>query len=225
MRFGYMKIDNLGDSGINEFLLPALFGRETLDGPWVLGCGSLLGAHGKMDVEFPGGFVFSTGYQYRRPGPLPEDFKVVCVRGALTARAFGIHPSFAIADLGILVPIYCGLPVTQIDDCAVVLRWDWHGQEGPKVRSARLEGRSLSSWLKWLLSFKRIVTDCFHAAVLADAYRIPWFPMRWELKWTDHFGQLGIGECPKDFTLSSPQILKRRQDELLAAKDQLLKEL
>jgi hypothetical protein len=83
------------------------------------------------------------------------------------------------------------------------------------VYASRTEG-DLLGFLRRIWACERIETDAFHVAVAADAYGIPWRPLRWEFKWQDHFAMLGIAERPRDFALSDRALLAEAQATLLS---------
>lgn len=72
----------------------------------------------------------------------------------------------------------------------------------------------------WLC--EKIESDSLHVAVIADAYGIPWRPLRWEPKWEDHFSMLGIDRKPETFVLSDRKLLQQKITFLLEKRDELI---
>lgn len=88
------------------------------------------------------------------------------------------------------------------------------------VFTARTQG-NLIGWLRRLWSCEKIETEAMHPAIVADAYGIPWKPLKWEQKWQDHFSMLGINEQPKDFILSDRKKLEQQTQLLWQRRDDL----
>ena len=104
-------------------------------------------------------------------------------------------------------------------------RLAWSARRGPgapglAVYASRTEG-DLAGFLRRIWACERIATDAFHVAVAADAYGIPWRPLRWEFKWQDHFGMLGIAGRPSGYTLSDRALLAEAQATLLRRAEDL----
>lgn len=93
---------------------------------------------------------------------------------------------------------------------------------GPVLESSRT-GPSLEGFLRRLWRCERVETDAFHVAVAADAYGIPWRPLRWEPKWADHFERLGLGERPRGFALSEAAGRARATTTLLERREELIR--
>jgi succinoglycan biosynthesis protein ExoV len=85
---------------------------------------------------------------------------------------------------------------------------------GLAVYASRTDG-GFAAFLRRIQACERIETDAFHVAVAADAYGIPWRPLRWEFKWQDHFGMLGIPSRPADFVVSDRALVAEAQSTLL----------
>lgn len=217
----------------------------------LLGCGSLLGARqccmSSDELNLPL-LVYGSGYQYGKVKPLPEGSKVFCVRGHYTCDSFGLDKSRAVADPGILLPQILTRDVSSTKGKqARIYMWK-HGRYRIKkalrrpqgiirqkirevkkrssetgfddVFTARTHGDFIG-WLRRLWSCERIETEAMHPAIVADAYGIPWKPLKWEQKWQDHFSMLGINEKPEDFVLSDRQKLAEKTQILWERRDEL----
>jgi succinoglycan biosynthesis protein ExoV len=98
-------------------------------------------------------------------------------------------------------------------------RLAWSARRGERspglaVYASRTDG-DLLGFLRRIWACEKIETDAFHVAVAADAYGIPWRPLRWEFKWQDHFAMLGIAERPSGYALSDRTLLAEAQATLL----------
>jgi hypothetical protein len=232
MRVGlyWYQIPNVGDM-LNPLMLkqrifPKLVTLDPLDPVPVdrvlLGVGSVLGikAQTRCRPSVPR-IVWGSGYQYEAPRPLPDGSLVKCVRGTWTCERFHLPFSFAVADPAILVPLYWPKLGEPTKTTGRFLRWDAPIPTDPDTHTTRIEEDGLEAWLVKLWSYQRVECDSLHAAILADAYGIPWKPLRWEPKWLDHFGQLGISQKPTDFTTSNRELLGVRAVRLLALANEI----
>lgn len=226
----------------------------------LLGFGSLLGCRSccmsSDEVKLPL-LIYGSGYQYGQVEPLPEGSKVFCVRGKYTCKTFDLDDSRAVADPAILLPQVLTRDVKSIPDkVGRIYAWKhrryktsgklrhfktlkqkfketkkrW-SEDNCTVYTARTHG-DFVGWMRQLWSCDKIETEAMHPAIIADAYGIPWKPLKWEQKWQDHFSMLGIAEKPHDFVLSDrrklaekTRILWQRRDELCHYVDSLEKSL
>ncbi|WP_107667628.1 polysaccharide pyruvyl transferase family protein [Cyanothece sp. BG0011] len=185
--------------------------------------------------------VFGSGYQYGKVTPIPEKSKVICVRGSATCKAYGLDEMYGVADPGILLPKYISRDVSAVPGkSARIYRWSY-GLDNHKsfynesstsqavkfqfinsfrslrhfqfsdIFSTRTD-EGILPWLRKLWSCEKIETESLHAAILADAYGIPWKPLgrRWGFKWHDHFSMLGITEKPRDYILTDRKNLMKK---------------
>jgi succinoglycan biosynthesis protein ExoV len=224
--------NNFGDGILNEWLFPRLLPAIELNSSspdaFLWGIGSILGIFPfYSSVQLPH-IIFGTGYQYgnfQHPNLLiPSKLKVYAIRGTHTLNMLGLNTVTAAADPGILLPLF--LPRTVFSEkglIATIHKHDWKGKETEKEWDANTA--SLELWISKLWRCESVVCDSFHAAVVADAYGIPWKPMRWEYKWQDHFFEFGIFSPPNDFILSDRVILERKQQLLLQARDNLVSDI
>jgi len=191
--------------------------------------------------------VYGSGYQYGEISSLPNDSRVFCVRGKLTAKAFGIDERLACGDPAILLPDILPRNTDSIrGNTARIYGWSYglKKEDVPVRMKARLISyyrrisnprfsqiftarapEGVEEWIKYLWSFERIQTDSLHAAIVADAYGIPWKPLtrRWHYKWNDHFSMLGIDKKPDGYVLSDRNSLEERKALLLKHRDDLVR--
>jgi hypothetical protein len=216
----WYPIPNVGDI-LNPLMLPRVFPALVLDTEApvdrvLLGIGSVLGikAQHQHRSAVPR-IVWGTGFQYETPRPLPAGSEFKCVRGFFTCERYGLNPTLGVADPAILTPFHWPKTTQATKTTGRFLRWDAEAPTDPDTHTTRVEQAGLEGWLEKLWSYQRVECDSFHAAVLADAYGIPWKPLRWEPKWLDHFKQLGITQKPADFVLSDRERLGIRAVQLM----------
>ncbi|MEX1025299.1 MAG: polysaccharide pyruvyl transferase family protein [Planctomycetota bacterium] len=209
MKLAYARVrgGNLGDD-LNPWLWPRLlpegFGADADDDVVLFGIGTILNAArgAAVPARARAVHVFSSGADDVSPLPaLDARWTLHCVRGPLTARRFG-RPELAVGDgaylLHHLVPrteVRAGIGFMPhhrseewVDWAAVSERLGW--------RFISAKG-SVDSRLAALNSVERLVTEAMHGAIIADALRVPWTPVRFsprfgEAKWHDFGGALEL---------------------------------
>lgn len=140
--------------------------------------------------------VFGSGVGYGELPQVNSKWQFYCVRGPRTAKAFGLDAALAITDPAILASIY--YPDTFAKQYSVSFIphhisanfGDWQSiceQAGINYIDP--------SWpyLKVFEQLKKsslVITEAMHGAILADAFRVPWIPVKayphiLESKWSD----------------------------------------
>jgi succinoglycan biosynthesis protein ExoV len=151
------------------------------------------------------------------PRFLPRD------RDARSGRRGRFHKwDYGVVSLRSVAPRNLARTVFHVGQRARLLVTDARGEDssGLAVHTSRT-GDSFLDFLRRLWACEHVETDAFHVAVAADAYGIPWRPLRWEFKWQDHFSMLGIAERPTGFVLSQRPRIERAQQLLLERRDTL----
>lgn len=165
------------------------------------------------------GIIFTSGAGY---GPPPRDlargvWSVTCVRGPLTAKVLDLPDEAAVSDGAILIatlPEHKPLP--QAERSGVVFMPHHHAlKEGAWKEASRLAGvEFLSPRADSRASIARIrrarlvLADAMHAAIVADALRVPWVPVLTSpeintFKWLDWTLSLGLPYQPVALPASS----------------------
>jgi succinoglycan biosynthesis protein ExoV len=214
------SLTNFGDD-LNRWLwprlLPELMGTD--DGTLFCGIGTILNSGLPPAKRY---IVFSSGVGY---GPPPEGFggpawNVVCVRGPLTARILGLPRSKAAADGALLIaslPEYQPLPESERDGIIFMPHYevldsgDWPEicrRAGVEFVSPHLPSEEV---LQKIRSARLVLADAMHAAIVADAFRVPWVPLMTSkrintFKWLDW--TLGLDLPYKPLALPSPTLLE-----------------
>jgi hypothetical protein len=121
-----------------------------------------------------------------------------------------------------LSPKALGVSAVRLGQRMRLITSEARGAKSPGVivQTSRTNG-DFVTFLRRLWAFDRIETDAFHVAVAADAYGIPWRPLRWEFKWQDHFSMFGLAERPEGFVLSERQAVRIAQSRLIERRDAL----
>lgn len=206
-------LSNFGDD-LNPWLWQRLIPEYLNDDPRqvFVGIGTLLNRGlSKRFASTPHLIVFSSGLGYG--GGLPAvtpAWRVYCVRGPLTAQALGL-PDRKIATDG-------GALVRQVFQPAQRKRFRYSFM--PHVEHADLGGRvwnkicdrigfhyidprwPVETVLTAIGETEVLLTEAMHGAIAADAFGIPWIPIRTSsrvltFKWEDWCGSLGMAYEPQ----------------------------
>ncbi len=140
--------------------------------------------------------VFGSGCGYVRPPTLDERWRVYCVRGPLTARRLGLSPDAAVTDPALLART-TPLPARPARHRAALML---HHESLSQADWPRLCQRAdlhcidprqpVEQVLAEIQETRLLLTEAMHGAILADALRVPWIPVRLysrflEFKWRD----------------------------------------
>ena len=201
---------NFGDE-LNRWLWPRLLGdlwsKAEADVLFV-GIGTVL------DRNLPPArvtIVFGTGTGYTPAPPdistHPSRWRIYGVRGPLTALALNLEKRAAMTDPAILLatlPEFTGLDrhgVIFIPHWKSVRYGDWQGickslgiEFVDPCQDSRLVVRRIAS-------AKRVIAESMHAAIIADAFRVPWIPVALSreispFKWVDWASSLNVAYRP-----------------------------
>jgi succinoglycan biosynthesis protein ExoV len=195
MKLRYFESPNFGDA-LNPYifntLLPGLFNNDSeID---FFGIGSIIGFDFLQKAKKK--IIFSSGFAYGTKPNIDASYDIVCVRGPLTARALHIDPSLAIADGAVLLKYFDFPEQPKAYDFSFVPHWE---------SELKFEWRSLcenmgihyispmqshQEVIQEILKSKVVLAEAMHAAIVADALRVPWIPVRAypsinEFKWQD----------------------------------------
>ena len=151
--------------------------------------------------------VLGSGVGYGEPPDIksnPELWDIRAVRGPLTAAALGLPPSRAIVDAAVMLP---RLPRFQaIAKTDRILFVPHHGSEGLLDWAALCEEVGITALspsgdpdavIAQLASARMVIAESMHAAIIADAFRVPWQAVAIarkfnRFKWRDWGNSLGI---------------------------------
>ncbi len=159
--------------------------------------------------------IFGSGVGYGRTPlknlPVVDDkWKIYCLRGPLSARALGLSDEFAVTDGAVLIrrlfephqrKIYKFSYMPHVDQAVR------HGMIWEKVCEQLGYGYIDPRWsrkkvLDSLCQAELIITEAMHGAIVADALRIPWIPIKtsnsiFEFKWQDWCKSVGLTYQPQ----------------------------
>ena len=178
---------NFGDD-LNRWLWPRLLGRfpEEDDGVYFAGIGTVI-SKGMLPPN-KRYIVLGSGVGY---DILPDDFgssawKVLAVRGPLTARVLGLPADKAVTDTAALIRLLpeCE-PLPEAERSGVVFMPHYTTLDsGNWERVCDLAGitfldpfENSEKMVQRIRRAKLVIADAMHAAIVADALRVPWIPV------------------------------------------------
>lgn len=175
----YEDVPNFGDV-LNKFLWNPYFGEflKRDDNILMLGIGTLLG-HSK---NHNGPIIVcgsGSGYGGDFKQLTSEQWKIFFVRGPSTAQALGLPASLAITDPAILTPeIFPAGPHTG----KTIFVPHWESAQNPLWESACKKSgveyvdplSDINEIMQAISGAKLVIAEAMHAAIIADAYRVPW---------------------------------------------------
>ncbi len=212
--FARDPVGNFGDD-LNPWLwsrlIPQLFDNNAAE--LFIGIGTILNTSiGEEIPREPLKVVFGAGAGYGLMPPIDHRWKFYCVRGPLTAKAAKLPLDCAITDPAILVKSLIESPESTTQGVAFMP----HHATALRLAAEQIDLRAVcqTAGVRYidpcgdvdisLLSIRRtslLITEALHGAVVADALRIPWIPVRiyehiLAFKWRDWCASLGFQYRP-----------------------------
>lgn len=195
-------LHNFGDA-LNGWLWPKLIPRiyEPDEEKMFIAIGSLLNAQW-IPPRPARKICFGSGYCGGPKPAIDDNWQIYCVRGPLTAAAMGLESSLALTDPAILVAALS--PATRPKQYKIsymphefsgrnsqwIMKADWAAALN-RVGIHHLDPRApVEITLKEIQDSELVITEAMHGAIVADALRVPWIPVRFyshvkSFKWRD----------------------------------------
>jgi Polysaccharide pyruvyl transferase len=162
--------------------------------------------------------VFGTGVGYTSPPPgISTDssrWRIYGVRGPMTARALELDARFAMTDPAILLATL--KEFQGLDRSGVIFIPHWKS-----VRYGNWQGICESLGIEYvdpcgdskmivtrIASAEKVIAESMHAAIIADAFRVPWIPVALSrevspFKWVDWASSVDVSYLPACLPASS----------------------
>lgn len=198
----YEDVPNFGDV-LNRYLwhpyLGEFIGRD--DNILMMGIGTLLGhskAHSGQVIVCGSGSGYGGDFSQLKN----ENWNIFFVRGPSTANALGLPASMAITDPAILTPeIFPAGPKTG----KTIFVPHWESSLNPLWESACKHAGveyvnpldDIAKIMQTISGASLVIAEAMHAAIIADAYRVPWVSVSTSsringFKWQDWASSLGM---------------------------------
>lgn len=192
-----LPLGNFGDE-LNPWLWPKVMGafleRPEFANDHLVGIGTIL----NEDTVPPNGnlAVFGSGAGYGKPFRPSNRWKFLCVRGPITANYLGLDEKYAVTDSALLLRSVLQPALGAASSRpAFIPHYQSNLKELEKVaRDANVDfidpTSGVEAVLSGIASAKLVLAEAMHGAIVADALRVPWIPVRTrtginELKWED----------------------------------------
>jgi succinoglycan biosynthesis protein ExoV len=204
MELYYYKdpIGNFGDD-LNSWLWSQLFPYPITDAfdadTLFIGIGSLL--NHKIPAMPPKKKVFGSGYGYGTPPQINDQWEFYCVRGPLTAKVLNLPEQAAISDGALLIREVVKpagqtrYPVSFMPHHQTSKYDDWRTICNDLAIQYIDPADPVEKTVEVIRNSSMVVTEAMHGAIVADALRVPWIPVRTrkrilDFKWQDWLGSL-----------------------------------
>jgi len=202
---------NFGDE-LNPFLWKRLLGDifDENGKKIFIGIGSLL--NDKLESEFLSTsekIVFGTGVGYgSRPLRIDDTYKIYCVRGPLSAKALGINEELAITDGALLIrKLFDRSASKKLNRFGYMPHWTNDTRTFEKLCTdagmfyINPNRDDIATVVQEILSCEVIFAEAMHGAIVADALRIPWVPVKSTaeviaFKWRDWCSSIDVSYQP-----------------------------
>lgn len=213
---------NFGDE-LNVWLWPRIF-PGAFDQTIVQSDERALGALGARDTIFvaigtildgrlpaaPRKIVFGSGTGYRPPCQLDETWDVRFVRGPLTASVYGLDEGRAITDPALMAVHHFDYRLPKRHAVAFMPHisnvghgWDFAARyAGMTFIDPRGDPEAV---MTMIAETRLLLTEAMHGAILADAFRTPWIPIKTspgilDFKWQDWCASISVDYRPRPLT-------------------------
>ena len=212
MKLFYYKdeIGNFGDD-LNPWLwdklLPDYFDND--DSEYLVGIGTLINDKLPKDKKK---IIFGSGYGYGKLPVIDETYNFLAVRGPKTAEILGLNPNLAVTDSAILVrTVYSAEQSDKkykfgfMPHCLSSKYFDWSEIcKNLNINYICAEW-SVDKVLAEMSSCEIMICEAMHGAIVADALRIPWIPVRcydyiFSFKWEDWLSTINLPYEPHSIT-------------------------
>ncbi len=129
--------------------------------------------------------VFGAGYGgYTAVPSIDEHWRFYFVRGPLTAAALGLHADLGVGDAAILVRSRLARSARKVHHISFMPHWESaaDGQWAEASRAADLHYidpcDTVENVVTQIQESEVLVAEAMHSAIVADALRVPWIPVR-----------------------------------------------
>jgi len=201
----FVSFSNFGDDlngWVWQRFLPGVFENDSSDNVFV-GFGTLLNQN---LPKFARTIIFGTGYGYGNPPRIDDTWTIYCVKGPLTTAALNLPTDLGIADPAILVNrAYRPVGLEKKYRVALIpFAFEMENSSEVFLEVCQRLGYfcidprwEVEKVLKEISQSELVVTAAMHGAIVADALRVPWIPLKsnagiLDFKWMDFCESLNL---------------------------------
>lgn len=215
-------VGNFGDD-LNAWLWPQLFPfpiKEAFDDDTLfIGIGSLL--NHKIPALPKKKKIFGSGYGYGNLPHIDENWDFYCVRGPLTAKLLGLPDNLAVCDSALLIRELIKpsgqsiFPIVFIPHHQTSKYDNWKSICDDLSIQYVDPADPVEKTIEIIRKSSLVVTEAMHGAIVADALRVPWIPIRTrkrilDFKWRDWSTTLQIEHCFEWLTPAWSETIDKR---------------
>lgn len=197
---------NFGDDlnpWIWNALAPEIFDDD--ESTVLVGIGTLINSKAPAA---PRKIVFGSGVGYHALPVIDDKWKFYCVRGPRSAQRLGLDPALAISDPAVLLTQMVapcaerGGEVCYMPHHASLRYADWRGLCEQAGLVYLDPADDIMQTVQRIQRARLVVAEAMHAAIVADAFRVPWVPVACydhilDFKWNDWCQSLGMHYQPQ----------------------------
>jgi succinoglycan biosynthesis protein ExoV len=148
--------------------------------------------------------VFGAGYGgYTPPPKMDQSWDIYFVRGPMTARAIGVDEALGVGDAAILLRSCIKTSSQKLFKVSFMPHWEsvFDGEWEAVCAAAGVHFINpcapVEAVLDDIQASEMLITEAMHGAIVADALRVPWIPVRpiqsqHHQKWFDWAGALQL---------------------------------
>ncbi len=202
---------NFGDE-LNPYIWNKIFGDllDDNDDSLLIGIGTIL------NERIPNAkrkAVFSSGVGYGESSfKIDDSYKIYCVRGPLSAKFLGLDERYVATDGALLLRnIYQNPDRSKFYKYAYIPHWENHSSSMAKICKELNIGyidptdNNIENVINQICSAEIILAEAMHGAIVADAYRVPWIPIKstekiLDFKWKDWCMSMNLAYNPIPIT-------------------------
>lgn len=213
-------------------LYPELFLNQD-DSETVVGIGTLINDRAPRTGTL---HVLGSGVGYHGRIKDPERWRFHFVRGPLSAQALGLDPQRALTDPAILIKRIFRADPTLVQPAKVgfmphhasIHFADWRAICEAAGLMYLDPGDDVATTIHRIRTCRLVVAEAMHAAIVADALRVPWvavkaYPQILDFKWDDWCQSVQLQYAP--ITLESVWDMEREQSEMTVFKSNVKRKL
>ena len=182
MKLFYYKGNNFGDK-LNPLIwnamVPGLIDED--ETKILVGIGTLINSNVPAQ---PQKLVFGSGAGYMSPATIDDKWKFYCVRGPRTADVLGLDRQLAITDPALLLNQIYTSPVTPSGEVCFMPHHvsadyaDWKGICANAGITYLDPAGDTDMLIEKIRGAKLVIAEAMHAAIVADAFQVPWIPVQ-----------------------------------------------
>lgn len=199
---------NFGDD-LNDWIWPMVFGRPLNEvgdpDALFLGIGTILNSN--IPKLLPRKVVLGSGCGYGQAPTIDKSWRILGVRGPLTAKLLNLGPNAVVGDAAYLIADYVaqgsggGGPAFMPHHLTAEHHGETWREACEQIGLRYIDpANEVTATVSAIADSDLVVTEAMHGAIVADALGIPWIPAKTsprvlEFKWIDWCQTIGVAHA------------------------------